>query len=234
MREKYVGFWVTLVRLRNVFQLPSTLMWDMAVSLTSVTAKILYPGMKRHVVGFKCTDVSDHATFITFPSDVTSISKTSADPSVYTVSHPGSTFSLTILSPPPGATATSWPGASHCRGSRSHSRRTSVGRTLLDEWPARRRDLYLTKHNTHNGHTSMAPVGFEPAIPASERPKTHALDRVANGIGHHPHLSPTKTRWTCYCLIVHHQNFSNKRHFFARWFNIMLLPPQRHFTILQK
>ena len=29
----------------------------------------------------------------------------------------------------------------------------------------------------------MSPVGFEPAIPASERPQTHALDRTATGIG---------------------------------------------------
>ena len=29
----------------------------------------------------------------------------------------------------------------------------------------------------------MTPAGFEPAIPASERPQTHALDRAANGIG---------------------------------------------------
>jgi hypothetical protein len=29
----------------------------------------------------------------------------------------------------------------------------------------------------------MPPVGFEPAIPASERPKTHNLDRAAIGIG---------------------------------------------------
>jgi hypothetical protein len=29
----------------------------------------------------------------------------------------------------------------------------------------------------------MPPVGFEPTIPASERPHTHALDRKATGIG---------------------------------------------------
>jgi hypothetical protein len=28
----------------------------------------------------------------------------------------------------------------------------------------------------------MPPVGFEPAIPASERPQTHALDPAATGI----------------------------------------------------
>ena len=41
-------------------------------------------------------------------------------------------------------------------------RRNSVGRTPLDEWLARRTDLYLTTHNTHNRQTSMPPVGFEP------------------------------------------------------------------------
>ena len=29
----------------------------------------------------------------------------------------------------------------------------------------------------------MLPAGFEPAIPASERPQTHALDCTATGIG---------------------------------------------------
>ena len=58
-------------------------------------------------------------------------------------------------------------------------RRITVGRTPLDEWTARRRDLYLTTHNTHNRQTSMPPVGFKPTISASERPQTYALDRAA-------------------------------------------------------
>ena len=29
----------------------------------------------------------------------------------------------------------------------------------------------------------MPPVGFQPTIPASERPQTHALDRAATGTG---------------------------------------------------
>jgi hypothetical protein len=49
-------------------------------------------------------------------------------------------------------------------------RRTTVGRTPLDELPARRRDLYLTTHNTHKRQTSMPPVGFEPTISTGERP----------------------------------------------------------------
>jgi hypothetical protein len=56
--------------------------------------------------------------------------------------------------------------------------------TPLDEGSARRRDLYLTTRNTHNRQTSIPPAGFEPAIPESERPQTHALDRAATGIGY--------------------------------------------------
>ena len=62
-------------------------------------------------------------------------------------------------------------------------RRTTVGRTPLDEWSARRRDLYLTTHNTHNRQTSMPQVGFEPTISAGERPQTYALDRSATDTG---------------------------------------------------
>ena len=41
-------------------------------------------------------------------------------------------------------------------------RRTTVGRTPLNEGSARRKDLYLTTHDTHNRQISMPPVGFEP------------------------------------------------------------------------
>jgi len=62
-------------------------------------------------------------------------------------------------------------------------RRTRVGRNPLDEWSARRRDFYLTTHNTHKRQTSMPPVGFEPTISAGERPQTYSLDRAATGTG---------------------------------------------------
>ena len=45
-------------------------------------------------------------------------------------------------------------------------RRSTVGRTPLDE----------------EEQTFMYSAGFEPAIPASERPQTNALDRAATGI----------------------------------------------------
>jgi hypothetical protein len=45
--------------------------------------------------------------------------------------------------------------------SRSPStRQTTIGTTPLDEWSARRRDLYLTKHNTLKTHTSMPSAVF--------------------------------------------------------------------------
>jgi hypothetical protein len=48
---------------------------------------------------------------------------------------------------------------------RDHTqRRATVGRTPLAEWSARRRDLYLTTHNTHSRQTSMSLVGFELTI----------------------------------------------------------------------
>jgi hypothetical protein len=54
-------------------------------------------------------------------------------------------------------------------------RRTTVGRTPLDERSARRRALYLTTHDTHNRQISMPPVGFEPMIPVGERPQVGLL-----------------------------------------------------------
>jgi len=62
-------------------------------------------------------------------------------------------------------------------------RRTKVGRTPLDDRSARRRDLYLTTHNTHNRQTPMPPMEFEPTTSAGERPQTYALDRAATGTG---------------------------------------------------
>jgi hypothetical protein len=68
---------------------------------------------------------------------------------------------------------------------RSHSfRHTTLRRNFLGEWSARRRDLYLTTHNSLNRQTSMAPVRFEPAIPVSKHPQTHALRRAATGISY--------------------------------------------------
>ena len=58
-----------------------------------------------------------------------------------------------------------------------HTRRATVGRTPLDEWSARSRDLYLTTHDTHNRQISMPPVGFKPTISAGVRPVAARLLR---------------------------------------------------------
>jgi len=83
-----------------------------------------------------------------------------------------------------------WPDSSQWAMTSSFTRfldhtqwRTTVGRTPLDEWSARRRDLYLVTHNTHNRQTSMPAVGFEPTVSAGERPRTYALDGAATGTG---------------------------------------------------
>ena len=75
-----------------------------------------------------------------------------------------------------------------------HQRRTTVGRTHLDEGSARRSDLHLATYNTHDRQTSMLPVEFEPTIPAGERPQTYALDRAATGMGIKKLIAFHKTR----------------------------------------
>jgi len=80
------------------------------------------------------------------------------------------------------ATAFSGPGPPLYRDFNITRRHTTLSRTPLDEWSARRRDLYLTTHNTHKRQISIPSVGFEPAIPASERQQTHALDLPVTGI----------------------------------------------------
>ena len=69
-----------------------------------------------------------------------------------------------------GARAPQWAMASSFTRFLYHTqRRTTVGRTPLDEWSARRRDFCLTTHNTHNTQTSMNPGGI----------RTHNLSRPA-------------------------------------------------------
>ena len=83
-----------------------------------------------------------------------------------------------------GAEAQRGPWPPHFLRFLDHTQRRIIfGRTPLDEWSARRRDLYLTTHDTHDRQTSMPPVGFEPTVSASERPQTYALDRAATETG---------------------------------------------------
>jgi hypothetical protein len=52
-------------------------------------------------------------------------------------------------------------------------RRATVGRTPLDEWSVRRRDLYLTTQNIHNRQTSMSLGG---GIRTHDRSRRAAVD----------------------------------------------------------
>ena len=65
----------------------------------------------------------------------------------------------------------------------THTHTHTHSRTPLDEWSARRRDLYL-KQNFHRRPTSLPPAGFETATVESERRQTHALDRAASVIAY--------------------------------------------------
>jgi hypothetical protein len=76
-------------------------------------------------------------------------------------------------------------------------RRTTVGRTPLDEWSARRRDLYMTKHNTHNRQTSMPSVGFEPRT--HDLSKRAAADLRLRPRGHWDRLKAIRIVETCNC-----------------------------------
>jgi len=45
----------------------------------------------------------------------------------------------------------------------------TLGRTPTDRGSVRRRDLYLTTHNTRKGQTSLPLEGFKAAVQASKR-----------------------------------------------------------------
>jgi hypothetical protein len=67
--------------------------------------------------------------------------------------------------------------------SRSHSDTPhSVGLLWTRDQPVAN-GVYLTTHNIHKIYKSLRPEEFEPAIPASERLQTRALDRAATGVG---------------------------------------------------
>ena len=79
-----------------------------------------------------------------------------------------SPFFFGATAPPPSP---KWARASSFMRFLDHTqRRTTVGRTPLDEWSIRRRDLYLTTHNTRRRTDIHAPGGI----------RTHSLSRRAD------------------------------------------------------
>jgi len=70
------------------------------------------------------------------------------------------------------STASSGPGFPHYRGFTITLRHNTLGRNHLDEWSARRRDLYLTTHNTRNRQTYPRRGSNPQSQPASGRRPT--------------------------------------------------------------
>ena len=65
----------------------------------------------------------------------------------------------------------------------THVGHVTLGRTYLDEWTDRHRNLCLTIHNTLKSLKIHIPGAIETKIRISEKPKTHALACTATGIG---------------------------------------------------
>ena len=87
------------------------------------------------------------------------------------------------------STAPSGAGPARCRGYMITLRHTTLGRTPLDEWSARRRDLYLTTYDNDKRQTCPRGDSNLPSLQASG-PKTYALDRAVTG---------TEMAWSFYC-----------------------------------
>jgi hypothetical protein len=73
-----------------------------------------------------------------------------------------------------------------CRGycciwSHSMTRTHSIGILSTSDRPVAETSTW--QHTALTRETPVPPAGFEPEIPASERPQTHALDLAATGIG---------------------------------------------------
>jgi hypothetical protein len=81
---------------------------------------------------------------------------------------PHAIFRRCFIAPPPLAWRSSpWWDRDSFTITHKH---VTFSRIPLDEWSARRRDLYLTTHNTFKIQTSKPHAGFESTIAASERP----------------------------------------------------------------
>ena len=109
---------------------------------------------------------------------------------------------LFFYSPPPWCCGPTRAMASFLRFLDHTQRHITVGRTPLDAWSVRRRDLYLTTLTTDR-QTSMPPAGFEPTISASKRPQTYALDHAVTGTSNRFIIAKNKRTknnyiWICF------------------------------------
>ena len=117
------------------------------------------------------------------------------------------------------ATATQWARASSFTRFLDHTQRHSaVGRTPLDEWSARRRDLYLKTHNTHNRRDIHASCGIRTRNLSRDRTQTYAFERAGTGTGLRNCL-PTYNAVVCVTewQSVSHPDFYGCRLSYSQW-----------------
>jgi hypothetical protein len=94
--------------------------------------------------------------------------------------------------------------------------RTTVGRTPLDEWSARRRDLYLTTHNTQQ-HSNFHAYGKFLTHSTSKREAVNLpLYCVATGSGVHV-LETQKPKVTVKCSLGHGHKTNTRTIPFKTW-----------------
>jgi hypothetical protein len=81
-----------------------------------------------------------------------------------------SSVSFTLSSPSDfqGANVPSWPGLPQYWGFTITHRNHILGKSPLDEWSARRRNVYLTNTQHSQEKNIIPPEGFEPTVPANE------------------------------------------------------------------
>jgi hypothetical protein len=77
-----------------------------------------------------------------------------------------------------GATAKLGPKPPHCSGLKTKHRHSTPGRTPLNEWSGRRRDLYLTTHRSHKRQNMRTTRGIRARNPS---------DKAAAKLGLRPH-----------------------------------------------
>ena len=87
----------------------------------------------------------------------------------------GGIFVFGTTAPPPVGQSLLIHEVSRSHTTTHHIRYDSSGRVISPS----QRSLYDSTQ--HSQQTSMSPAGFEPTIPAGERPQTYPLDRVATG-----------------------------------------------------
>jgi hypothetical protein len=98
----------------------------------------------------------------------------------------------------------SGPRLPHCWGSEIAIRCTTLGRIPPDSWPACRRDLYLTTHNTHWRQTSMPPGGIWTCNPSKREATVLSLRK-------HGHRHLLMWYYLCQFHIIYSVRYSSNR-----------------------